>query len=49
MAVYPYEIKNPYGEVVTKEETILEIKEKLVTISYVNAGVYIFKKKILNI
>ena len=45
MAVYPYEIKNPYGEVVTKEETILEIKEKPVTISYVNAGVYIFKKK----
>ena len=45
MAVYPYEIKNPYGEVVTKEETILEIKEKPVTISYINAGVYIFKKK----
>ena len=47
MAVYPYEIKNPYGEVVTKEEYILEIKEKPVTISYVNAGVYIFKKTIL--
>ena len=46
MAVYPYEIKNPYGEVVTKEENIiLEIKEKPITISYVNAGVYIFKKK----
>ena len=47
MAVYPYEIKNPYGEVVTKEENILEIKEKPITISYVNAGVYIFKKKVL--
>ena len=47
MAIYPFEIKNPYGEVVTEEEKILEIKEKPVTISYVNAGVYIFKKNIL--
>ena len=49
MAVYPYEIKNPYGEVVTKEENILEIKEKPITISYVNAGVYALNPSVLNL
>ena len=48
MAVYPFEMKNPYGEVVTKDENILEIKEKPISISYVNAGVYVFKKNILS-
>ena len=49
MAVYPFEIKNPYGEVLTKDENILEIKEKPISVSYVNAGVYIFKKKLINL
>ncbi len=49
MAVYPFEIKNPYGEVLTKDENILEIKEKPISVSYVNAGVYVFKKKLINL
>ncbi len=47
MAVYPFELENPYGEVKTKNGKIIDIKEKPISVSYVNAGVYIFKKKIL--
>ena len=45
MAVYPYKLQNPYGEVLTNEANIIDINEKPISISYVNAGVYIFKEK----
>jgi dTDP-glucose pyrophosphorylase len=47
MAVYPYKLENPYGEVVTEDTRILEISEKPVSVSYINAGIYIFKKSML--
>ena len=48
MAVYPYKLQNPYGEVVTSEANIIDINEKPISISYVNAGVYVFKKSVLS-
>ena len=47
MAVYPYKLENPYGEVVTKDSKIIEISEKPVSVYYINAGIYIFKKSML--
>jgi dTDP-glucose pyrophosphorylase/predicted transcriptional regulator len=47
MAVYPYKMQNPYGEVVIKGQNIIKINEKPVSISYVNSGVYVFKNEIL--
>ena len=47
MAVYPYKFQNPYGEVVTKNAKIIDINEKPISISYVNAGVYVFRKTTL--
>lgn len=49
MAVYPYKLKNPYGEVVTNEANIIDINEKPISISYVNAGVYVFNKNVLKL
>ena len=49
MAVYPYKLQNPYGEVVTNEAKIIDINEKPISISYVNAGVYVFKKNVLKL
>ena len=48
MAVYPYKTENPYGVVKTKDTKIINIDEKPVSISYINAGVYIFNKSIIN-
>tara|TARA_A100001011_G_scaffold120031_1_gene126641 strand:+ start:58 stop:1101 length:1044 start_codon:yes stop_codon:yes gene_type:complete len=47
MAVYPYKMQNPYGEVVIRDQNIIKINEKPVSVSYVNSGVYVFKNKIL--
>jgi len=49
MAVYPYKNQSPYGEVITKDAKIIDINEKPVSISYVNAGVYVFKKNVLKL
>ncbi|MDB9983196.1 nucleotidyltransferase family protein [Candidatus Pelagibacter sp.] len=48
MAVYPYKTENPYGVVKTKDTNIINIDEKPVSISYINAGVYIFNESIIN-
>lgn len=46
MGVYPFKLENPYGEVKTLEGKIIDIYEKPITISHVNAGVYVFSKKV---
>ena len=48
MAVYPYKLENPYGEVVTEDTRILEISEKPACISFLyKYECYIFKKNML--
>jgi len=47
MAVYPYKSENPYGVVKTKDTSIVNIDEKPMSISYINAGVYIFNKSMI--
>ena len=41
MAVRPYEMQNPFGEVQTKGIDIVAFEEKPIYHSYVNAGVYV--------
>tara|TARA_B100000809_G_scaffold185656_1_gene183741 strand:+ start:5446 stop:6489 length:1044 start_codon:yes stop_codon:yes gene_type:complete len=41
MAVKPYELANPYGTVLTSGLDIVGFKEKPITFSYVNAGMYV--------
>jgi len=47
MAVKPHELRNPYGVANIKGNKITDIKEKPISKSYVNAGVYAFNPKIL--
>ena len=47
MAVKPHELRNPYGVASIKGNKITDIKEKPISKSYVNAGVYAFNPKIL--
>tara|TARA_Y100000590_G_C15740581_1_gene1020143 strand:+ start:797 stop:1891 length:1095 start_codon:yes stop_codon:yes gene_type:complete len=49
MAVKNYEIKNPFGVIETNGINILDFKEKPVKQEYINAGIYIFDKKIKNV
>jgi dTDP-glucose pyrophosphorylase/predicted transcriptional regulator len=46
MAVKNYEVKNPFGVIETKGINILDFKEKPIKQEYINAGIYIFDKKI---
>ena len=48
MGVFPQKIENQYGVVETKNIKITSIVEKPVTVSYINAGVYVFSKKAIN-
>jgi NDP-sugar pyrophosphorylase family protein len=47
MAIKKYEYQNPYGVIKLKGIQIVELEEKPVTQSYVNAGVYVFNPKVL--
>lgn len=47
MAVKPHELRNPYGVVKIKGNGIIDLKEKPISRSYVNAGVYIFDPIVL--
>ena len=47
LAVKPYELRNPYGVVKVNGNRIIDIKEKPISKSYINTGVYAFNPKIL--
>ena len=47
MAVYNHEWENPYGVIETNGNLILEIKEKPVQKSKINAGVYVISPKLI--
>ena len=47
MAVRQHELQNPFGVVKTKGMEIIDIEEKPINISYINAGVYVFEPLIL--
>jgi len=47
MVVKPHELRNPYGVVKTKGNGIVDLKEKPISRSYINAGVYIFDPIVL--
>lgn len=49
MAIRPYEIKNPFGEIQTIGNEIVGYSEKPVYKSYINAGIYAFHPKILKL
>ena len=49
MAVFKYSWQNPFGVVRTKGVEIIDIEEKPVIQSYINAGVYVFESSILNL
>jgi dTDP-glucose pyrophosphorylase len=46
IAVKPYELKNPYGVVKVNGNQITGIKEKPITTSHINTGVYVFGHKL---
>jgi len=46
MAIRSYEVRVPYGVVLTDGISIKEIKEKPVSSSYINAGVYILSPRV---
>ncbi len=48
MAVRQHELQNPFGVVKTMGMEIIDIEEKPINISYINAGVYVFKPLILD-
>jgi len=48
MAVRQHELQNPFGVVKTNGMEIIDIEEKPINISYINAGVYVFKPLILD-
>jgi len=48
MAVRQHELQNPFGVVKTNGLEIIEIEEKPISISYINAGVYVFEPSIVN-
>jgi len=47
MAVYNHEWENPYGVIETNGNQILEIREKPVQKSKINAGVYVINPKLI--
>ena len=47
MAVKPHELRNPYGVVEVNENQIVSLKEKPISKSYINTGVYVFDPLIL--
>ena len=47
MAVKPHELRNPYGVVRLNGNKITALKEKPISKSYVNAGVYVFNPSVL--
>lgn len=49
MAIRPYEIKNPYGEIKTAGNEIINYFEKPIHKSYINTGIYVFQPKILKL
>tara|TARA_B100001063_G_C16775568_1_gene564992 strand:+ start:4371 stop:5414 length:1044 start_codon:yes stop_codon:yes gene_type:complete len=49
MAIRSYEIKNPYGEIKTIGNEIIDYFEKPIYRSYINTGVYAFHPKILKL
>ena len=49
MVVKPYELRNPYGVVEVSGNDIVTLKEKPISRTCVNAGVYAFDPKILNL
>ena len=46
MAVRQHELQNPFGVVKTKGLEIVDIEEKPINISYINAGVYVFQPSV---
>jgi len=49
MAIRSYEIINPYGEIKTKGNEIIDYFEKPIYKSYINTGIYAFHPKILKL
>ena len=49
MAIRSYEIRNPYGEIKTLGNEIIDYFEKPIYKSYINTGVYAFHPKILKL
>jgi hypothetical protein len=49
MAIRSYEMQNPYGEIKTSGNEIIDYFEKPVYKSYINTGVYAFHPKILKL
>jgi NDP-sugar pyrophosphorylase family protein len=49
MAVFKYSWQNPFGVVRTEGVEIIDMEEKPVIQSYINAGVYVFESSILNL
>ena len=47
MAVKPHELQNPYGVVKVNGNTITNLKEKPISKSYINTGVYAFNPSVL--
>lgn len=43
-----FEMKNPYGVIKTKENKIIGFREKPVSQTYINAGIYILNSKLTN-
>lgn len=48
MVVKRFELKNPFGVIETSGEKIVDIKEKPVYTSLINAGIYAIKNRIIN-
>ena len=49
MAVRQHELQNPFGVVKTQGLEIIDIEEKPIHISYINAGVYVFQPSVLKL
>jgi NDP-sugar pyrophosphorylase family protein len=49
VATTPYEVEIPYGVIETEGDRIIDLKEKPTYTYYSNAGIYIFKKKYVDL
>ncbi|MEE9437822.1 MAG: nucleotidyltransferase family protein [Saprospiraceae bacterium] len=49
VATTPYQVDIPYGVIETNNEDIIGLKEKPTYTYYSNAGIYIFKKELINL
>lgn len=47
MCVRPYKVKIPYGTVVTREDQVIEFREKPEFEYYVNAGIYVLEPELI--